>query len=78
MFDLVYIVFGCVEVKEMSIVTVDLQRKEGSAEEKKFVDKKYQQKLKKFSVRFDKTWQTIYVSSTLATSNMQSLIDLWL
>ena len=55
MLDLVYIVFGCVEVKEMSIVTVDLQRKEGSAEEKKFVDKKYQQKLKKFSVRFDKT-----------------------
>ena len=39
MFDLVYIVFGCVEVKEMSIVTVDLRRKEGFVEEKKFVDK---------------------------------------
>jgi len=55
MFDLVYIVFGCVEVKEMSIVTVDLQRKEGSAEQKKFVDKKYPQIFENNSARFVKT-----------------------
>jgi len=55
MFDLVYIVFGCVEVKDMSIVTVDLQRKEGFVEEKKFIDKEYPQIFKKISVRFVKT-----------------------
>jgi len=78
MFDLVYIVFGCVEVKEMSIVTVDLQRKEGSAEQKKFVDKKYPQIFENNSARFVKTWQNICLSSTSATSNMESLVDLWL